>query len=218
LQYKKDVLSIFWNVKGMNINMDKNIFRNSDKLEVFSTEKLDEVMVVVTPSAWILKAIAILIVLMLSYWISNFRIDNSLELSGMLIPKNSIEEADAPIGREIRNESELRGIFFLPFKDKQLIDKNKDISIITLQPNSSETYELDGKITSISKYPATYESLKNKIPSRELINTFLGDGPVVEVDVNLKGKVKNLSDGVFCKAKIVLDSKNLADLLLSEYK
>ncbi|KTD75489.1 NHLP bacteriocin system secretion protein [Legionella waltersii] len=92
-----------------------------------------------------------------------------------------------------KNIKDLEAILYVNFTDGKKIMKGMDAMVIPNIVKVEEFGSMVGKVTSISKYPLTIESMVNELGDEELVKKLTETGPKYKVIIDLEPSTQTIS-------------------------
>jgi HlyD family secretion protein len=108
---------------------------------------------------------------------------------GSLISAGTTVASIEPTGRTVKN---LEAIIYIPSEGKD-VKPGMDVQVSPVNIKKEEYGFIHGRVTSISPYPASYEGMLRILGNKNLVESLLGRGPVLEVKVDLVPTTKTKS-------------------------
>lgn len=120
-------------------------------------------------------------------------------------------------------------VFYVPVENGKKLIPGMRINVYPSTANRQEFGHMIAVITNISKYVVSADEMRLKLGNEELVNTFLKQGVLVQVDAyllkdpqtksgyywsNKKGKTLTVLDGTMCSASVTVEKNKPITLLL----
>ncbi len=140
----------------------------------------------------------------------------------------SIVEAGTPLLSLELTDEDLQVVLYLSLADSAGIQPGMKVQITPSTVRPEEFGVMQGKVVSVSQFPATYQGMMRVLGSDDLVRVLSRDGAPVEVRVELikadtrsgylwsspKGPPVLIQSGTFCTATIVIDQQHPISLIL----
>ncbi len=102
-------------------------------------------------------------------------------------------KADSAVARVEVTGQPLRGLILIPLVEGKRLLPGAEVQISPSNVLPQEYGYLLGKVTYVSQYPVTTESLMAELKSRELVGMLASGGPLIRADVELESDPRSAS-------------------------
>ncbi len=150
-----------------------------------------------------------------------------------LSEKGQTLEASAPIVRLEVTARPLQAVLFVPLAEGKRLKPGLPVQLNPSNVRAEEFGYMLGKVSSVSQFPVSNESLILQFKSRELVQALAASGPLIKVEVSLEsdpgtpsgfkwssqtGPRQTFNSGTLCDATLVLSEQRPISLILPLFR
>jgi hypothetical protein len=189
-----------------------DLFRKTSLEKLSSPEQLDRAIVITPPMFWIALVGGFLMIAGVLLWAVFGKIPVNVEEQGIYISQES-DEREASVGQVY---------CYMSLSDGKKIVAGMKAMIYPTTVNSQESGYMTGTVQFVANYVTSKEEMEEHLGNSTLVDSFLENGPVVEIICSLeedentksgyawsnpKGKEVDLANGTLLDVNIVTEEK-----------
>jgi hypothetical protein len=187
--------------------MKDSVFRKTALDRLSSPERLDQLLRITSPKAWLMALGLAALALVGGYWAVAGEIECRIAAQGIIARVSGESEA---------TDTGLEVVLYLPWTERQ-VSNGMEARVSPLFPADGRPVWVMARVISISRLPASRNDILRVTGNETLAESFLVRGPVVEIRARLdqggSGGKAWPQEGDPCAADIVLSRTKPINLL-----
>ena len=195
-----------------------SLFRQKALDKLRSPEQLDEIMIVTSPKGWLVLLTMVALIVAALVWSTVASIEVTVQGQGALVADSA--------------DSAATTIIYVSMFDAYQIQPGMQVNVSPANVRKEEYGLLKGEVISVSNQPASYESMLQVTENESVVQMFVTNGLLAEVQVRLipdestpsgyawtsaQGPPQELVDGIVSTGVVVVSDERPLGLVFANF-